>query len=327
MLLHTEDMNQIEKATLQNCRNCLLEDLDPTMSFLSLLYCSKIITEDQKDRVENQRTRQDKVITLLDILPRRGPRAFRKFIDVLETDYNWIKERLEDELQAQEYQKRILDAIDDRMKQNGEFLRDKDYIDKIVRETILPFLLQELRTSPSSSPSNKIDQPLKDVITNHLIPLLGGSSAKNKLEANQEVLMEKAIEIIDQLREKCCDTLGLSSESCQEETLPALIERRMIEVKTEITLLRKENKKSKKAEEKLTMENQKLKSDNTTLKADVKKLKSDSQGSRNELKKLKDEVQKYKTESIKLKQEKNTLKEALNDAGVDLLISSDFCGS
>ncbi|CAG2193055.1 unnamed protein product [Mytilus edulis] len=254
---------------------------------------------------KNQRTRQDKVITLLDILPRRGPRAFRKFIDVLETDYNWIKERLEDELQAQEYQKRILDAIDDRMKQNGEFIRDKDYIDKIVRETILPFLLQELRTSPSSSPSNKIDQPLKDVITNHLIPLLGGSSAKNKLEANQEVLMEKAIEIIDQLRKK----------------------RRMIEVKTEITLLRKENKKSKKAEEKLTTENQKLKSDNTTLKADVKKLKSDSQGSRSELKKLKDEVQKYKTESIKLKQEKNTLKEALNDAGVDLLISSDFCGS
>ncbi|CAC5373468.1 RAIDD [Mytilus coruscus] len=162
------------------------------------IIADKIITEDQKDRVENQRTRQDKVITLLDILPRRGPRAFRKFIDVLETDYNWIKERLEDELQAQEYQKRILDAIDDRMKQNGEFIRDKDYIDKIVRETILPFLLQELRSSPSSSPSNKIDQPLKDVITNHLIPLLGGSLSKNKLEANQEVLMEKAVEIIDQ---------------------------------------------------------------------------------------------------------------------------------
>ena len=29
-------------------------------------------------------------------------KAFRKFIDVLETDYNWIKEKLDDELQAQE---------------------------------------------------------------------------------------------------------------------------------------------------------------------------------------------------------------------------------
>ena len=47
-----EDMNSLEKATLQNCRNCLLEDLDPTMSFLSQLYCARIITEDQKDRVE-----------------------------------------------------------------------------------------------------------------------------------------------------------------------------------------------------------------------------------------------------------------------------------
>ena len=52
MRLQIEDMNSLEKATLQNCRNCLLEDLDPTMSFLSQLYCARIITEDQKDRVE-----------------------------------------------------------------------------------------------------------------------------------------------------------------------------------------------------------------------------------------------------------------------------------
>jgi hypothetical protein len=52
MRLQIEDMNTLEKDTLQNCRNCLLEDLDPTMSFLSQLYCARIITEDQKDRVE-----------------------------------------------------------------------------------------------------------------------------------------------------------------------------------------------------------------------------------------------------------------------------------
>ena len=28
--------------------------------------------------------------------------AFRKFINILETDYNWLKEKLDDELQAQE---------------------------------------------------------------------------------------------------------------------------------------------------------------------------------------------------------------------------------
>jgi hypothetical protein len=57
----------------------------------------------------------------------------------------------------------------------------------------------------------------------------------------------------------------------------------MLELKAEITMLRKDNKKSKKLEEKLTPENQKLKTDNATLKADVKKLKSDSQGSRNDV--------------------------------------------
>jgi cell division protein FtsB len=45
------------------------------------------------------------------------------------------------------------------------------------------------------------------------------------------------------------------------------------------------------------------------------------------LKKLKDEVQKYKTENTKLKHEVKILNEALNDAGVDLRISSEFCGS
>ena len=217
------------------------------------------------------------------------------------------------------------------MKQNGEFLRDKDYINKIVRETILPLLLQELHSggTPSGSPSNKIDQPLKDVITNHLLPLLGGSAAKAKTnsEATTGALCEKIIEISEELRDICCKSLGFASESCQEESIPALIDKGMNELKIEIAMLRKENKKSKKLEEKLTAENQKLKTDNTTLKADVKKLKTDSQGSKNEMKKQKDEVQKYKNENLKLKQEVKVLKEALNDANVDLRISSDFCGS
>jgi cell division protein FtsB len=213
------------------------------------------------------------------------------------------------------------------MRLNGDFIRDKDYINKIVRETILPFFLQELHASPSGSPSNKNNHSFKDLVTNHLLPLLEGSAAKTKLEAHQEFLFDKTVEIIDELRDKCCRKLGFTCDSCQDESLPSLIEKKMLELKAEITMLRKDNKKSKKLEEKLTPENQKLKTDNATLKADVKKLKSDSQGSRNELKKLKDEVQKYKTENTKLKHEVKILNEALNDAGVDLRISSEFCGS
>lgn len=46
------EMDPREKATLKNCLNCFLEDLDPTLTFLSQMVCSGVITDDQKDRIE-----------------------------------------------------------------------------------------------------------------------------------------------------------------------------------------------------------------------------------------------------------------------------------
>lgn len=45
------EMDPREKATLKNCLNCFLEDLDPTLTFLSQMVCSGVITDDQKDRI------------------------------------------------------------------------------------------------------------------------------------------------------------------------------------------------------------------------------------------------------------------------------------
>ncbi|KAJ8321585.1 LOW QUALITY PROTEIN: hypothetical protein KUTeg_000056 [Tegillarca granosa] len=277
MKLLDENMNISEKTTLQNCRNCFLEDLDPTMTFLSSLYCAGILTEDQRDRIDKQTTRQDKVITLLDILPRRGPRAFKKFISV---DYHWISERLENELHVQECKyhsryntKKIEAAIDERMKKNGEFIRDKDYILRTITESVVPILLQEKKSSPVGSPNQKFDQPLKDIINDHLVPLLKGTNgSKLKLDSiHTDVLLEKMVEIIDALKEKCCKTLGiidLENMDCADSSLSELIEKNMQEMKNDVLTLRKEIKKSKKLEEKLTTENTKLKTDNTNLKAE-----------------------------------------------------------
>lgn len=90
-------METREKAALKACTNLLMDDLDPTKSFLAKLHRSNILTEDQRDRVEKQTTRQDKVVTLMEILPRRGPYAFTEFVDVLKTEYPWISEKLESE--------------------------------------------------------------------------------------------------------------------------------------------------------------------------------------------------------------------------------------
>ena len=61
--------------------------------------------------LQKQTTRQDKVITLLEILPRRGPRAFRKFVGILRGDYSWISEKLEQEYQVQDCKLADLSAL------------------------------------------------------------------------------------------------------------------------------------------------------------------------------------------------------------------------
>ncbi|XP_033726971.1 uncharacterized protein LOC117316474 [Pecten maximus] len=326
------DMDSREKATLQNCRNCLMEDLDPTKSFLAQLHYSNILTQDQVERVEKQVTRQDKVVTLMEILPRRGPRAFRQFVQVLRHDYQWISEKMETELNIQDYTQRIRTAVEERMRLNGEILRDKDYILKVLSETIVPIVLQEVSNiSPTGSPSEALDQPLKDLISDHLMPLLKGpDGGKLKLDSlHYEILLTKISDLLDELAKRCWKSLGLDSEdgACTEYSIPKLIEKRFEDMKVEVLAMKKEAKKVKKVEEKLTAENQKYKLETKTLKDEVKKLKSDNQSNRQECKKLKDELKKSKMESEKLRQEVNNLKELLDSNGIDLRISSEFLGT
>ncbi|OWF44625.1 uncharacterized protein LOC110458114 [Mizuhopecten yessoensis] len=323
------EMDSQEKATLQNCRNCLIEDLDPTKCFLAQLHYSNILTEDQRDRVDKQMTRQDKVVTLMEILPRRGPRAFRQFVQVLKTDYNWISEKMEAELNIQEYTQRIRNAVEERMRLNGEILRDKDYILKVLSETIVPIVLQEVSyISPTEGPSEALDQPLKDLISDHLIPLIKGPNrGKLKLDSlHYETLLTKISDLLGELAKRCRTSLGLDSEdeAYKEYSIPQLIEKRLTDMKVEILAMKKETKKVKKVEEKLTAENQKYKTETKNFKDEVKRLKSDNQTCRQECKKLKDDLKKSKTESEKLRLEVNNLKELLDSNGIDLRISSEF---
>ncbi|XP_061182793.1 uncharacterized protein LOC133191113 [Saccostrea echinata] len=321
------EMDPREKATLKNCLNCFLEDLDPTLTFLSQLVCSGIITEDQKDRIEKQTTRQDKVITLLEILPRRGPRAFKKFVGLLRIDYSWISEKLEQEYQVQDFTKRIENALEQRTKKMGELIKDRDYINRVITETVVPLMIEECGSSSSGGAVGPgFDAPLKDIITDHLIPLLNGNNGlKTHLDSmHSGMLLDKVVDIIQELKEKCCKMLSLSDVTEFHSSLPILIDTRLQELRDNITSMKKENKKMKKIEEKLTAENQKLKNDLTIQRAEVKKGKTDVIKQNAEIKKLKDQVQKSKSESDKLKQELANLREQMSKAGMDLQISSDF---
>ena len=209
----------------------------------------------------------------------------------------------------------------------GEIIKDRDYINRLITEAVVPLMMEECGTSVSSGAMGSgFDAPLKDIINDHLIPLLSGNNGRRThLDSmHSGMLLDKVVDIIQDLKEKCCKTLSLSDVTEFHSSLPILIETRLQELRDIITAMRKENKKIKKAEEKLIAENQKLRSDLATQRAEVKKGKTDSLKQSAEIKKLKDQVQKTKSDNDKLKQEIASLREQMSKAGMDLQISSDF---
>ena len=85
-------------ATFHDFKNVPWKRFHQIHEPLDLAFCGKYSWH----LLQKQTTRQDKVITLLEILPRRGPRAFRKFVGILRADYSWISEKLEQEYQVQD---------------------------------------------------------------------------------------------------------------------------------------------------------------------------------------------------------------------------------
>ncbi|KAK3088421.1 hypothetical protein FSP39_019038 [Pinctada imbricata] len=327
MRLPETHMDPREKATLQNCRNCFVEDLDPSISFLSALFCAGVITEDQKDRIHKQVTRQDKVITLLDILPRRGPRAFKKFVGILKQDYAWISERLEAEYQVQDYMKKIDNALEERRKKNGECIRDKEYVNRIIVETVIPIMMEEIGRPSTSNPSGVgFDQPIRDIINDHMIPITGGKDAqKMNLDFyHGGILLDKLVDLIENLKENSLKSLGLLDLTEFHSPLPKLIDFKLQELRDEISSMKKESRKSKKGEDKTMAENQKLKNDCSALRTELKKARAEYNSAKVDIKKLKDQLQKSRYENEKLKQEVQSLKDHMKKAGIDISISSDF---
>ena len=75
-------MEEKHRKLLRSKRMDLARDLDGD-TVASYLYSKEIFTEDEKDRVQNAGTMQEKNETLLDLLPKKGPNAFGIFCDIL----------------------------------------------------------------------------------------------------------------------------------------------------------------------------------------------------------------------------------------------------
>ena len=75
-------MQDSDRDSLRKNRQALLKDLEPK-KVSSRLYSRNIFSEEDKDEVFSKDTKNDQGETLLDILPRKGPTAYREFCDVL----------------------------------------------------------------------------------------------------------------------------------------------------------------------------------------------------------------------------------------------------
>ena len=75
-------MENSNRDTLRQNRQDLLKDME-AKRVASRLYSRGIFNEEDKDEVNSKSTPLEQGECLLDILPKRGPKAFRAFCDVL----------------------------------------------------------------------------------------------------------------------------------------------------------------------------------------------------------------------------------------------------
>ena len=77
-------MDKKHRDLLRKNRISLVQDLEATQ-LLSYLYQEDILSENDRDSIKAEKTRGAKAEKLLDILPRRGKRAFDVFCQALAT--------------------------------------------------------------------------------------------------------------------------------------------------------------------------------------------------------------------------------------------------
>ena len=96
--MSTDDQTRLRRNYLYLLRNLRTDDL------VDYLFQEGVISEDNSEDIESERKSRDKTKKLLRILPKKGPKAFEKFINVLrETENGFIADQLEQTDLSQPY--------------------------------------------------------------------------------------------------------------------------------------------------------------------------------------------------------------------------------
>ncbi|XP_068752730.1 myosin heavy chain, clone 203-like [Montipora capricornis] len=85
------EMNETHRKLLKDEQPYLLRNLQP---IILVPHLHTVLNEALRQEIEQEATTEKQVVKLLDILPRRGPRAFDEFIKALEGQQNFIADYL-----------------------------------------------------------------------------------------------------------------------------------------------------------------------------------------------------------------------------------------
>ncbi|EMP26936.1 Death domain-containing protein CRADD [Chelonia mydas] len=87
-------MDARDKQVLRSLRLVLCSEVLVEGLIIHYLYQEGILTENHLQEIKSQATNHRKTMMLLDILPTRGPKAFRTFLDSLQ-EFPWVRDQLE----------------------------------------------------------------------------------------------------------------------------------------------------------------------------------------------------------------------------------------
>ncbi|KAF7701811.1 death domain-containing protein CRADD [Silurus meridionalis] len=87
-------MERKHRALLQAHRLLLCDQLVVDDTIVHYLYQENILTENQVEEIQSQKSNRNKTLLLLRFLPTRGPNAFNAFVQSLEQDFPWIQQKL-----------------------------------------------------------------------------------------------------------------------------------------------------------------------------------------------------------------------------------------
>ncbi|XP_048770132.1 caspase-6-like [Ostrea edulis] len=80
-------MDERQRGILRKSRSIFTRDLVDVDTVCDRLYQKEVLSEGMKNEILSENTRENKVRKLMDIIPKRGKRAFRAFFDVLEETF------------------------------------------------------------------------------------------------------------------------------------------------------------------------------------------------------------------------------------------------